>query len=871
MATRSPGSMPAATRPRAATPAASRSCANVSRDAFVDERFGVGELRRGAFDNARDRVGKGLGHGRYSIPPIHIRERRHGRLGTHHRRRGRAPARAHRHPRAASDAAALPLPTTTRSATSRWRTATTTRCGAIPTYGAKTRWERPIASPSLVGGDTLIGEDEVTEVAPEHRDLMKGDPLRGVHAFYSASAREWWAPLRPLRRVSRRNALVAVLDKPSEFAGRAIHEWTAQVFRDDDGTLLSGQYRLMIRTEREKARERKKYDDDRAPPLHRRRDRRDRSAVRPRSAPRGAEPRWWEDVDEGDEVGPMVKGPLTVTDMVCWHVGMGMGLYGVKPLRLAPPEPPADPALLPPRRAQRPRRDAARALGPGVRAPVRATRPPSTTAACARRGSSTSAPTGWATTPGSGSSTASSASSTTSATRNGCAGTVVRKYLADGDRPAVDLELDGREPARRGHDARPRDDPAPEPRARPGAAARSARRRRATSQGALDAISARVRAPMTDFAGTGVDGLAVALDDGVLRLTLDRPEKRNAIDDTMMAGLIDAVDAAGTDERVRVIVLDGAGDHFCGGADIVARNARDRRRAPRAGSIQRRLPAQAHRLDPAALRRCRRRSCARCAAGPRASASSSRSPPTSPSPPTTPRFWEPFAERGFTPDSGATWLLPRRVGEVRARELLLLGRELTRHRSGRVGRDPPRPCPRPSSTARSTRVVGGLAHGPDRRARAHEVAAAPGRGAVPRTATRRTRRSRWSSRRAPRTSARASRRSREQRPPRVRRPMKTAAPLAVDRDSTPDAVVAAVRAWVDEHVPRAWIDAAHAGGAGRDPGGAPACRLRGLVPDVRGVRARRADLAGRVRRSRSRAGDGPRSSRPSCGRSTSAG
>ena len=34
-----------------------------------------------------------------------------------------------------------------------------------------------------------------------------------------------------------------------------------------------------------------------------------------------------------------MKGPLTVTDMICWHVGMGMGLYGVKPLRLAAPEP----------------------------------------------------------------------------------------------------------------------------------------------------------------------------------------------------------------------------------------------------------------------------------------------------------------------------------------------------------------------------------------------------------------------------------------------------------------------------------------------------------------------------------------------------
>jgi len=129
-----------------------------------------------------------------------------------------------------------------------------------PDYGVKTRWESGIAPPPLVGGDTLVGEDEVTAVAEEHRDLMKGDPLRGVHAFYAASAREWWAPMYPLRRVFRRNALVAALDKPSEFAGRAIHEWTAQVFRDETNALLAGQYRLMVRTEREKARERKKYD-----------------------------------------------------------------------------------------------------------------------------------------------------------------------------------------------------------------------------------------------------------------------------------------------------------------------------------------------------------------------------------------------------------------------------------------------------------------------------------------------------------------------------------------------------------------------------------------------------------------------------------
>ena len=65
------------------------------------------------------------------------------------------------------------------------------------------------------------------------------------------------------------------------------------------------------------------------------------------------------------------------------------------------------------------------------------------------------------------------------------------------------------------------------------------------------------------------------IDDGVLRLHLNRPDKRNAIDDSMVAAMIDSVDAAGRDEAVRAIVLSGEGDHFCSGFDIVSRNAED--------------------------------------------------------------------------------------------------------------------------------------------------------------------------------------------------------------------------------------------------------------------------------------------------------
>jgi 2-(1,2-epoxy-1,2-dihydrophenyl)acetyl-CoA isomerase len=178
---------------------------------------------------------------------------------------------------------------------------------------------------------------------------------------------------------------------------------------------------------------------------------------------------------------------------------------------------------------------------------------------------------------------------------------------------------------------------------------------------------------MSDY--QSVDGLSVERDGTVLELRLDRTAKRNALDDTMTAGLIDAIDAAGRDESVRCIVLSGAGDHFCGGADIVARNAPGGER-PRVGSIQRRLPSQAHRLVPlmATVQTpivCRVEGWA-AGIGFHLAMAADFTVATQDA-----RFWEPFIDRGFTPDSGSSWLLPRIVGPVRARELILLGRALT--------------------------------------------------------------------------------------------------------------------------------------------------------------------------------------------------
>lgn len=62
--------------------------------------------------------------------------------------------------------------------------------------------------------------------------------------------------------------------------------------------------------------------------------------------------------------------------------------------------------------------------------------------------------------------------------------------------------------------------------------------------------------------------LQTAVQAGVCTLTLNRPDRLNAIDMELLDALIAALDAAATDAAVRVVVLAGAGRSFCAGADI---------------------------------------------------------------------------------------------------------------------------------------------------------------------------------------------------------------------------------------------------------------------------------------------------------------
>lgn len=163
-------------------------------------------------------------------------------------------------------------------------------------------------------------------------------------------------------------------------------------------------------------------------------------------------------------------------------------------------------------------------------------------------------------------------------------------------------------------------------------------------------------------------------DGAILHITLDRPERRNSLDHTMIDDLVTVLTAAATDDSLRAIGIAGAGSDFCTGADWVATNNSGER--PRPGNLVRRIPHTAHRVIElvASLHLpvvCTVRGwavgmgCNLALAADFAVAD------------TTATLWEPFLDRGFSPDSGSTWLLPRLAGVARARRMLLLGEKVS--------------------------------------------------------------------------------------------------------------------------------------------------------------------------------------------------
>lgn len=175
-------------------------------------------------------------------------------------------------------------------------------------------------------------------------------------------------------------------------------------------------------------------------------------------------------------------------------------------------------------------------------------------------------------------------------------------------------------------------------------------------------------------APAAVDGLHVEASDGVLHIVIDRPERKGSLGAVHQERIIQALEQASVDDTLRAVLIRSAGDNFCSGADWVATNAATA--TPRTGAVQRRLPLHAHRVVALLQEIQLPVACAvqgwAAGLGCQIALASDFVVATE-----TSNFWLPFARRGFTPDSGSTWLLPRLIGVARAKEMLMLGQPVS--------------------------------------------------------------------------------------------------------------------------------------------------------------------------------------------------
>ncbi|MEQ8661640.1 MAG: enoyl-CoA hydratase-related protein, partial [Gammaproteobacteria bacterium] len=154
------------------------------------------------------------------------------------------------------------------------------------------------------------------------------------------------------------------------------------------------------------------------------------------------------------------------------------------------------------------------------------------------------------------------------------------------------------------------------------------------------------------------------VDDAVLTITLNRPDKLNAFTRTMLDELLDALDRADADDDVRAIVFTGAGRAFCAGADLSAgADTFDADKRPdRASGLNR----DGGGLLTLRLYECRKPLIAAVNGAAVGVGATMQLPMDIRIASEQARYGFVFARRGIVPEACSSWFLPRIVGIAQA-------------------------------------------------------------------------------------------------------------------------------------------------------------------------------------------------------------
>lgn len=186
-----------------------------------------------------------------------------------------------------------------------------------PDYAKNTKFGDVIALPSFLFATSRIISGYV-------------GGLPGVHAMWSGADWNWHKPIMRNTEIRTEAYLKDLIPHETRFAGRAIQQIYHVDFYDaKTGDMLAEADSWCFRTDRDAAREKgTKYTEvkNRAPRVYTQEELDSYTKYYEEEKIRGAETLYWEDVNEGDALPTMVKGPMTVTGFIAYAQGWG-GLY----------------------------------------------------------------------------------------------------------------------------------------------------------------------------------------------------------------------------------------------------------------------------------------------------------------------------------------------------------------------------------------------------------------------------------------------------------------------------------------------------------------------------------------------------------------
>ena len=158
--------------------------------------------------------------------------------------------------------------------------------------------------------------------------VVPGSGMPGIHAWYSGGDWEWYGPIFAGDEFTTVGILRDVEVKKGRMAGGgSIYiDYTEVIYINQEEKIVGKELQRTVWADRVSSGSAGKY---RATPklVYTREDWAKILEMYDKEEVRGSEPRWWEDVQVGDKLGPMIKGPLSVRDEIAWLMGAGSPFF----------------------------------------------------------------------------------------------------------------------------------------------------------------------------------------------------------------------------------------------------------------------------------------------------------------------------------------------------------------------------------------------------------------------------------------------------------------------------------------------------------------------------------------------------------------